>query len=101
MIPLPGHSRGHTAIAVREGDGWLLHCGDAYFHRNEMSIPPSCPPALRMFQRMMAADEEARRNNQGRLRELARDHGDEVRLFCAHDAVELRREQAREPLAAA
>ena len=43
----------------------------------------------------MAADNSARVANQARLRELARDHGDEVRLFCAHDPVELEREQAR------
>jgi glyoxylase-like metal-dependent hydrolase (beta-lactamase superfamily II) len=101
MIPLPGHSRGHTAIAVRDGDGWLLHCGDAYFHRGEMASPPSCPPGLRIFQRLMAADEGARRRNQERLRELAANHGDEVRVFCAHDHVELKREQERAAPAAA
>jgi glyoxylase-like metal-dependent hydrolase (beta-lactamase superfamily II) len=95
LIPLSGHSRGHTAIAVRDGDGWLLHCGDAYFHRHEMATPPSCPPGLRIFQRAMAVDEEARQRNRERLRELAGAHGDEVRLFCAHDHAELKREQER------
>jgi glyoxylase-like metal-dependent hydrolase (beta-lactamase superfamily II) len=94
LIPLPGHSRGHTGVAVRDGDGWLLHCGDAYFNRGEMADPPSCPPVLTGFQRVMAADNGARVRNQERLRELARDHGDEVRLMCAHDAVELERERA-------
>jgi glyoxylase-like metal-dependent hydrolase (beta-lactamase superfamily II) len=89
LIPLVGHSRGHSGIAVRDGDGWILHCGDAYFHRNEVASPPSCPPGLRYFQAAMAADNGARHKNQGRLRELARDHGDEVRIFCAHDPVEL------------
>lgn len=32
-LPLPGHSRGHAAIAVDTGHGWLVHAGDAYFHR--------------------------------------------------------------------
>ncbi len=93
LIPLVGHSRGHAAIAVREGDGWLLHCGDTYFHRDELADPPSCPPGLRAFQAAMAADNGARRDNQERLRELARDHDSDVRLFCAHDPVELEREQ--------
>lgn len=92
LIPLPGHSRGHTAVAVREGDGWLLHCGDAYFHRGEVADPPRCPPALRIFQRVVADDDAARIRNQERLRELARDRAGEVRLFCAHDPVELARE---------
>ena len=94
MIPLIGHSRGHTGVALRDGGSWLLHCGDAYFHRDEMKTPPSCPPGLAGFQRLMAADAKARNANQERLRELARSHGDEVRLFCAHDPVELDRATA-------
>jgi hypothetical protein len=42
----------------------------------------------------MAADGDARRCNQERLRELAREHGDEVELFCSHDPVELERAKA-------
>ena len=42
----------------------------------------------------MADDDKARAANQERLRELARTQGDEVRLFCAHDPVELERESA-------
>ena len=91
LIPLPGHSRGHVGVAVHDGAGWLLHCGDAYFHRNQMATPPSCPPGLKFFQTATAADGKARRSNEERLRELARSHGDEVRLFCAHDPVELER----------
>jgi glyoxylase-like metal-dependent hydrolase (beta-lactamase superfamily II) len=94
MIPLIGHSRGHTGIAVHGGDGWLLHCGDAYFNRNEIKTPHSCPAGLGAYQRLMAADTRARSANQERLRELARTHGDEVRLLCAHDPVELERETA-------
>lgn len=95
LIPLAGHSRGHCGVAVREEAGWMLHCGDAYFHRNEMATSPSCPSGLGVFQRAMAADWAARTANQERLRELSRTHGDEVRIFCAHDPVELEREQRR------
>jgi glyoxylase-like metal-dependent hydrolase (beta-lactamase superfamily II) len=94
LIPLVGHSRGHTGVAVRGGERWLLHCGDAYFHHDEVATPPSCPPGLRAFQVAMAADGDARRRNQERLRELAREHGDEVELFCSHDPVELERVKA-------
>ncbi len=72
----------------------MLHCGDAYFHRGEVAEPPSCPGGLRFFESVTASDNSARRRNQERLRELAREHGDEVRLFCSHDPVELGREQA-------
>jgi glyoxylase-like metal-dependent hydrolase (beta-lactamase superfamily II) len=99
LIPLVGHSRGHSGIAVRDGDRWLLHCGDAYFHHAEMADPPSCPPGLRAFQTVMAADNNARHSNQERLRELARDHGDEISLFCGHSHLELERDQVGETAA--
>jgi hypothetical protein len=77
-------------VAVRGEEGWLLHAGDAYFFRDEMALGGySCPPMLRGYQRLMAADNEARLVNQTRLRELKRAHGREIRLFCAHDAKEL------------
>jgi glyoxylase-like metal-dependent hydrolase (beta-lactamase superfamily II) len=85
MIPLVGHTRGHSGISVNKGDGWLLHCGDAFFHHAEVATPPSCPAGLRLFQRLTVVDEKGRRHNQERLRELARTHGDEVRLICSHD----------------
>src|SRR6476659_1067972 len=95
LIPLFGHSRGHTGVALRSGDGWLLHCGDAYFNHGEVETPPSCPPGLRFFQNLNAADNKARKANKERLRELAARHGDEVTLICSHDPHELEREQAK------
>ncbi len=91
LIPLLGHSRGHTGVAVRDGDGWLLHCGDAYFHHGQMESPPHCPTGLRLFQKAMADDGSARAANEARLHELAQRAGDEVQVFCAHDRVELER----------
>jgi glyoxylase-like metal-dependent hydrolase (beta-lactamase superfamily II) len=91
LIPLPGHTRGHTAVALRREQGWLLHCGDAYFHRGEVEIPPSCPPWLRAFQTLTQASAKLRRQNQERLRELAQRHCGEVELICSHDPVELDR----------
>lgn len=101
LIPLPGHSRGHTGVAIREDEGWLLHCGDAYFDRREMATPPSCPPMLRFFQNLTASDNRTRKSNQERLRELSAAHGDEIRLLCSHDPHELERAQAESGAAAA
>jgi glyoxylase-like metal-dependent hydrolase (beta-lactamase superfamily II) len=89
LIPLAGHTLGHTGVAVRRADGWLLHCGDAYFHHGEVQTPPHCPPGIRAFQNLNQTDGAARRENQERLRELALRHGDEVRLVCSHDAETL------------
>ena len=78
LIPLTGHSLGHTGVAIKTGEGWLLHCGDAYFHHDEVATPPTCPPGLRFFQNLNAADRRQRMANQERLRELVARHGEEV-----------------------
>ena len=101
LVPLIGHSRGHTGVAIRRGDRWLLHCGDSYFNHGEVETPPSCPPGLRFFQSLAAADKSARRTNRDRLRELAARHGEEVTLICSHDPHELEREQAKVAVATA
>lgn len=109
LVPVTGHSRGHAAIAVRlpgdsapgdapwsrRGAEWLLHAGDAYFHRGEMDPNRRfCPAALEVFQRAAAFDNEARLANQERLRVLAREQAGRVSIFCAHDDVELERHRA-------
>jgi glyoxylase-like metal-dependent hydrolase (beta-lactamase superfamily II) len=99
LIPLPGHSVGHCGVAVNTKDGWLLHAGDSFFFHGEIETPRRCPPGLRFFQVLNQRDGEARSRNQERLRELQRDHGDEVELFCSHDAQML--EAAQGDLAAA
>jgi glyoxylase-like metal-dependent hydrolase (beta-lactamase superfamily II) len=101
LVPLIGHSRGHTGVAVNTGEGWLLHCGDAYFNAAEIATPPSCPPVLRLFQALMASDSAARTSNQERLRELVGNHGDDVTTFCAHDPHQFELAQARAAGAAA
>jgi glyoxylase-like metal-dependent hydrolase (beta-lactamase superfamily II) len=86
LVPLPGHTRGHSGVAIRRGDGWLLHCGDAYFHHDEVKTPPHRPPGLALFESINEVDGAKRRANQERLCELAQRHGGEVELICSHDA---------------
>jgi glyoxylase-like metal-dependent hydrolase (beta-lactamase superfamily II) len=94
LVPLPGHTAGHTGVAINEGDQWLLHAGDAYFHHDQLAERPSCPSMLGLFQTITAVDNATRRENGERLRELATEGGG-VRLICSHDPHELEREQAR------
>lgn len=91
LVPLPGHTRGHAGVGVRrEGGGWFLHAGDAYFFAGEKQRPASCPAGLRAFQRLADTDHAHRVANQERLRSLREQHADEVTVFCAHDESELR-----------
>ncbi len=92
LVPLRGHTRGHAGIAVDTGKGWLLHAGDAYFYRGEMDPDRRrCPPALDIFQRIVEIDARERARNQHRLRDLCRENSGEVRVFPAHDPVDLAR----------
>ena len=87
-------TRGHCGVAVRDGEGFQLHAGDAYFHRGELEVPMRCPPGVAMFQRLIAHDDKARRQNRARLRTLAREQAGSVRIFSAHDPDELASAQA-------
>lgn len=88
LIPLPGHSRGHTGVAVKTSQGWLLHCGDAYFDRRQLQGPlPFCPPGLMLLQLAESANHLQWAHNLLRLGQLKAKHP-EVELFCAHDPTE-------------
>jgi glyoxylase-like metal-dependent hydrolase (beta-lactamase superfamily II) len=93
-LPMPGHSRGHAAIAVDTGRGWLVHAGDAYFHRSvlERGDASATPWALRWIERFIADDYQRVRVNHAALAELAR--RDDVTVFSAHDPVEYDRLRA-------
>ena len=92
LVPLVGHTMGHAGVAIQRPEGWLLHAGDAYFHHEEVNPDhPMCTPGLWAYQELMQKDGRMRKLNQERLRELVRWHDRDVRVFCAHDAVEFER----------
>jgi glyoxylase-like metal-dependent hydrolase (beta-lactamase superfamily II) len=91
-IPLAGHTRGHSCVAVKSGATWLLHAGDAFFHRATVeSGSAKVPGGIAAFEGIIAMDRAAVRANHARLRDLARDRGGEVSVFCAHDPVQFAR----------
>ncbi|MBL1079524.1 MBL fold metallo-hydrolase [Nocardia sp. 2] len=95
LVPLAGHSRGHAGVAVRTGDSWLLHAGDAHFGQLGRPGDIERPWVVAAFEAFAAADGKARRHNWERLCELAHDHADEVTVFSAHSGPELRALRAR------
>lgn len=89
-IPLSGHTRGHAAIGVQQGDRWLFHAGDAYFHEGVVHEGRERPrPGAMLFERAVAWNYPRVLDNHRRLRELAR--REEVTVFCAHDPLEYER----------
>lgn len=89
LIPLVGHTRGHCGVAVRTSEGWLLNAGDAYFHHHELWSPDGQPPlGLKLYQNVMHMNKRQRQANMRRLRQLAREHSREVKIFSSHDPAE-------------
>src|SRR5919204_5796354 len=90
-LPMSGHSRGHAAIAVDTGRGWLVHAGDAYFHRSvtERGDTSGMPWALRGIERFIAFDHKRVRTNHAIFAELTKH--DDVTVFSSHDPVEYER----------
>jgi glyoxylase-like metal-dependent hydrolase (beta-lactamase superfamily II) len=91
LVPLPGHTRGHCALALRTDVGWLLHCGDAYTFHGEVDVEnPRRAPYQRLIRPLFNLNKSFRRigAHSPRLRELLRTHGDEVVLTCSHDPYE-------------
>ncbi|WP_369600463.1 MBL fold metallo-hydrolase [Hahella sp. SMD15-11] len=84
MIPLPGHSRGHAGIAVNTTDGWLLHGGDAWFNRRELSDDAWAPVGIAAVESLFETSRAQRKHNLMRVRELHARHP-EIRLICSHD----------------
>jgi glyoxylase-like metal-dependent hydrolase (beta-lactamase superfamily II) len=97
LIPLRGHSRGHCGVAVRNGQGWILNCGDAAFDRGEVSgAERQCPPGLRAYQNVFQFDRKARMQNQNRLRELAVMQRGKVQIITSHDPFQFDQAVAHE-----
>lgn len=88
LVPLHGHTRGHSAVIARTGDRWLVHAGDAYFHRGAVAGTGAVPFGLAAFERSVQIDAGARRASTAALRQL-REHYADLDMFCAHDPVEL------------
>jgi glyoxylase-like metal-dependent hydrolase (beta-lactamase superfamily II) len=82
LVPLFGHTLGHCGVAVLDGERWLLHVGDAYYLRVELSHDEH---PVRALSAARAADDAARRASLEHLRRLQRDHADAVDLVGYHD----------------
>lgn len=93
LVPLFGHTLGHCGLAIqasdgegeREGGRWLLHVGDAYYLKAELSTDDHPVSALAA---MRAEDDALRRKSLAELRRLVKDHATEIDLVGYHDFSE-------------
>jgi glyoxylase-like metal-dependent hydrolase (beta-lactamase superfamily II) len=94
ILPMHGHTRGHSAVIVNARDRWLVHAGDAYFHRSAVDGSGAVPVGFSAFERATQMDPAARRASLAALKQLRHGYQD-VDLFCAHDPAELDAMRAR------
>lgn len=85
LVALPGHSRGHAAVAVDDGDRWVLHVGDAFYHHGQIDGTAKPPKSLLAMERVIAQDWAKVRSNHERLAELWRRGDSNILLVNAHD----------------
>ncbi|MFI1169124.1 MBL fold metallo-hydrolase [Streptomyces sp. NPDC020801] len=83
MVSLPGHTRGHAGIAVDNGDRWILHAGDSFYHHGTLDGRTPVPAAL--TEAVVAHDAEKVRDNHARLAELHRRAEPDLVIINAHD----------------
>ncbi|MDQ3365845.1 MAG: MBL fold metallo-hydrolase [Myxococcota bacterium] len=102
LVPMHGHTRGHSAVIVRDRARWLVHAGDAYFHHHSVASGGggTVPVGFAAFERATQMIPAARRASVGALRQL-REHYPDVAMFCAHDPAEYGEQSAAPSLAAA
>ncbi|BEL07161.1 MBL fold metallo-hydrolase [Actinoplanes sichuanensis] len=91
LIGLAGHTRGHAAVAVDAGDRWILHAGDAFYHRGQIDGTTPHPRMLAASERMIAYDRALVRANHERLAELWSAADPDLTIVNAHDPELLRR----------
>ena len=94
LIGLPGHTRGHAAIAVDAGDHWVLHVGDAFYHHGQIDGGGMSPISLLAMERLIAHDWRRVRANHERLAELWKTADPDLHLVNAHDPSLLARAQS-------
>lgn len=84
LVPLPGHTRGHACVAVDAGHRWVLHAGDAFYHRGTLTGTP-VPRVLSVMETSFAFDRKRVRDNHARLAELAGADDPNLLVISAHD----------------
>lgn len=85
LIPMTGHSRGHAGVAVDAGHRWVLHAGDAFYHRGMVDRQTPVPRLLRVQEKLTVFDRKQLLANKDRLAELHSRQEPDLLIVCAHD----------------
>lgn len=88
LIEMPGHSPGHCGVAIKQNDGWLIHCGDAYYNSSE--INPLCKTHLRtkLLKRYIDTDPHQSFATLEKIKNMLVNTNEKIRCFSSHDLNE-------------
>lgn len=86
LVPLFGHTEGHCGVAVRNGDMWWLHVGDAYYLRDELT---NRAHSIDELASLAAENNDLRVRSLETVRKLTSLHVDHMNWFGYHDVAEL------------
>ncbi|MDI6795889.1 MAG: MBL fold metallo-hydrolase [Desulfatibacillaceae bacterium] len=93
LVPLPGHTPGHCAVAVKKDSGWLLHCGDAYYSSEELGADSSKNPLMKAFTHFAHTDFPLAAAQKNRIRQLMGEK--DISLCSSHVPQEYERFSGR------
>lgn len=92
LVPLPGHTSGHSAVAIATQKGWLLQCGDAVSPQHPASDIHGLDPSmhkLRFLPEWFVVGFLS--PHAPRIRKLLQEHPDEIEAISGHDRYSFER----------
>jgi len=97
LIPLRGHTKGHTGVAIKTQTGYLFFTGDAYLRREQIESTQcsSIPSYVKIYNQFMHEDKVSFEQNISKLKVLKKNEQDKIEIICSHDLRELKRIQAQ------
>ena len=87
LIPLNGHTRGHSIIAYKNEEKWFIHAGDSYFHRGQIKSGRAIPRSFKLYFLFTSFDKGLRKASELILSRFIKTNPD-VTIYCSHDPIE-------------
>lgn len=86
ILPLFGHTPGHTGYAVKDKDKWVFHAGDAFYLREDLNSTNATQSlAGEMIASVTEFNHRDRIENLNKLRKLHRENP-EIQIINSHDS---------------
>lgn len=87
LIPLFGHTLGHSGVAFKNDTNWTFYVGDAYYLREELE---NLNHPVDQLATIRAMDNAMRKESLDKVRYIVSKHGSEIEYFGYHDPTEFR-----------